>query len=389
MIQAVLAGAVLAGLDAVEAAGGAPLRGRRVGLVAHAASVALDGRHALDVLQARGALVSRLFAPEHGWRSRAAAGEAVADGREAGLPVVSLHGTRQAPTREDLRGLDALVVDLQDAGVRFYTYASTLLLCFEAAADAGVELVVLDRPNPLGGVLVEGPEADATTARSLLSLAPGPLIHGLTLGELARLAAHRSPRPARVTVVPMRGWRRSMRWVDTGRVWTAPSPNLRSSEAALVYPGTALLEATSLSEGRGTETPFLLFGAPGLDAVSLARGVDAAAFGLSLELAEFTPRSGEADPAPKHRDALCHGLRLSVRSSEALRPYAFGLNLLRAARAQRGFEWRGEGVALDALLGTRRVREALERGESADAILAKDAAAVERFRRERERALLY
>lgn len=388
MIQALLAGAVLAGLDVVEASGGAPLRGRRVGLVAHAAAVAADGRHSLDVLRASGAIVVRLFAPEHGWRGRAAAGEAVADGHEAGLPLVSLHGPRSKPTRKDLEGLEALVVDLQDAGVRFYSYASTLLLCLEAAAESGLDVVVLDRPNPLGGILVEGPQSDASTSRTLLSLAPGPLVHGLTLGELARVWAQRSPLATRLTVVPMRGWRREMRWEETGRAWIPPSPNLRSPEAALAYPGTALLEATNLSEGRGTEAPFLLLGAPWLDAGALARGVDAGAFGFALAPATFTPRASDAAPSPKYRDARCLGLSVGA-GARVLRPYALGLALLVAARRQPGFRWLREGAALDTLLGTRRVREAIERGESVQAILATDAAAVDAFDRERAALLLY
>ena len=388
MIQALLAGAVLAGLDVVEASGGAPLRGRRVGLVAHAAAVAADGRHSLEVLRANGAVVVRLFAPEHGWRGRAAAGEAVADGLEAGVPLVSLHGPRSKPTPRDLEGLEALVVDLQDAGVRFYTYASTLLLCLEAAAESGLEVVVLDRPNPLGGVLVEGPQSDASTPRTLLSLAPGPLVHGLTLGELARVWAQRSTLATRLTVVPMRGWRREMRWEETGRGWIPPSPNLLSPEAALAYPGTALLEATNLSEGRGTEAPFLLLGAPWLDAVALARGVGADAFGFALAPAAFTPRASDSAPSPKYRDARCLGLSVAA-DARVLRPYALGLALLAAARRQPGFRWLRQGAALDTLLGTRRVRVAIERGESVEAILATDAAAVDAFARERAALLLY
>ena len=150
------------GLDAIDAEGGGPLRGKRVGLVVHAASVTADGRHAIDVLRARGIPLVRLFTPEHGLASRAAAGETSMARRDprSGLPVVSLYGAKTRPTAEDLRDLDALVFDLQDAGVRFYTYAGTMLLCLEAAAEAGIEMVVLDRPNPLGGELVEGPEAD-------------------------------------------------------------------------------------------------------------------------------------------------------------------------------------------------------------------------------------
>jgi uncharacterized protein YbbC (DUF1343 family) len=205
---------VVVGLERVEADGGVPLRGLRVGLLAHAASVTSDGRHAIDVLRGAGVDVVRLFGPEHGLRGTAAAGEEVEGGTDAasGLPVVSLYGARTRPAAEDLRGLDALVVDLQDAGVRFYTYASTMLLCLEAAAEAGVETVVLDRPNPLGGQRVEGPERDPAMPFSLVSVAPGPLVHGLTLGEMASLAnARRSP-PGRLSVVRMGGWSRGMTW---------------------------------------------------------------------------------------------------------------------------------------------------------------------------------
>jgi uncharacterized protein YbbC (DUF1343 family) len=176
---------VRVGLEQVEAQGGAPVRGKRIGLLAHAASLTADGRHAVDVLRGLGAEVVRLFAPEHGLRGRLAAGAPVAGGvdPQTGLPLVSLYGKKAKPSPEDLAGLDALVVDLQDAGVRFYTYESTLILCLEAAAEARIELVVLDRPNPLGGERMDGPLRDPNLPPSLLSLAPGPLIHGLTLGS--------------------------------------------------------------------------------------------------------------------------------------------------------------------------------------------------------------
>lgn len=384
--------AVQVGLERIDAERGGLLRGRRVGLVVHAASVTADGRHAVGVLQACGVRVVRLFAPEHGLRSRAAAGEPVPDQVDAqtGLPVMSLYGGKPKPSPEDLAGLDALVFDLQDAGVRFYSYTATLLLCLEAASQAGIELVVLDRPNPMGGERLEGPEAEAGETAQLSSLprAPGPLVHGLTSGELARYANLRLSRPGRLTVVPMKGWRRSMIWAETGRAWVPPSPNLRSAEAALAYPGTCLLEATNVSEGRGAEAPFLVFGAPWLRGEELRRAVSVP--GFALEPARFTPRASEAAPDPKYRDQECAGLRVRVTDGGAARPYELGLALLAALR--RGnpeFRWRDEGAALDRLLGTRRVREALERGDSARAVVAADAVAIEAFRRNRRAALLY
>jgi uncharacterized protein YbbC (DUF1343 family) len=358
--------------------------------VVHAASVAADGRHALDVLRSRGVTVVRLFAPEHGLDARAEAGASVAAerGSSSRLPIVSLYGAKTQPSREDLAGLDSLVFDLQDAGVRFYTYVSTMILCLEAAADAGIEFIVLDRPNPLGGELVEGPEADpAKLGKSLLSFAPGPLVHGMTVGEMARLVAARSPEPPRLTVVPMDGWRRAMRWGDTGRPWVPPSPNLRTADATLAYAGTALLEATNVSEGRGTEAPFLLLGAPWIRPEELISRVSTA--GFALEAARFTPRSSQAALEPKYRDQECAGLRVSVASPEAAHPYAFGLSLLSALRTRPGFQWLREGAALDTLLGTSRPRFALERGDSVEAVVRADAAAIAAFLESRQSALLY
>jgi uncharacterized protein YbbC (DUF1343 family) len=377
------------GLDRLVREDGRPLRGRTIGLLAHAPSVTADGRHAVDVFRDLGVNVRRLFCPEHGLRGEAAAGEPVESGVDpaSGLPFVSLHGARTKPSAADVEGLDGLVVDLQGAGVRFYTYVSTLLLCLEACAEAGIELVVLDRPNPLGGTLMEGPERDPSRPFSLVSVAPGPLVHGLTLGEMALYANARRRDPGRVSVIPMAGWTRAMTWGETGRPWVRPSPNLRTAEAALVYPGTCLLEATNLSEGRGTDAPFLVFGAPWLDAEAVGSSLSVP--GLALEPLEFTPVPSPAAPRPRHAGVECVGLRVRVTEPRAVRPYSFGLELLSALRRQPGFAWVQEGTWLDTLLGTSRVRASLERGEPAADILACDAPAIERFARERRDVLLY
>ena len=355
----------------------------------HAAAVSADGRHAIDVLRGAGVEIVRLLGPEHGLRGLAAAGEKVVDGVDAlsGLPVVSLYGERTKPRADDLRGLDALVIDLQDAGVRFYTYASTMLLCLEAAAEAGIETIVLDRPNPLGGERVEGPVRDPGGRSSLVSMAPGPLVHGLTLGEMARFASARQAKPGVVSVVAMSGWSRDMTWADTGLAWVNPSPNLRSAEAALAYPGTCLVEATNASEGRGTEAPFLLVGAPWVKPDQLAR--EAATPGFALEPAEFTPTASSAAPKPKLLGEACHGVRVRVTDAAAASPFCLGLRLLVALRRQPGFAWVREGAWLDALTGTKAVRAAIERGDSVDAILAAQAPAIERWRGERKASLLY
>jgi uncharacterized protein YbbC (DUF1343 family) len=222
---------------------------------------------------------------------------------------------------------------------------------------------------------------------SLVSVAPGPLVHGLTIGEMARLANDARTRPGRVSVVPMVGWSRGTTWGDTGRTWVNPSPNLRSAEAAMAYPGTCLLEATNASEGRGTEAPFLLVGAPWVRAEAVAR--EAATVGFALEPAAFTPAASSAAPTPKHLGVLCQGVRVRVTDPAAARPFALGLRLLVALRRHPEFAWVREGAWLDTLTGTKAVRAALERGDGVDAILAAEAPAIARWRKARASTLLY
>jgi uncharacterized protein YbbC (DUF1343 family) len=218
-------------------------------------------------------------------------------------------------------------------------------------------------------------------------MAPGPLVHGLTLGEMARFASERHAKPGVVSVVAMGGWSRDMTWADTGLPWVNPSPNLRSPEAALAYPGTCLVEATNASEGRGTDAPFLLVGAPWVKPERLAR--DAATPGFALEPARFTPRASAAAPQPKLKDVACRGVRVRVTDAAAAKPWSLGLRLLVALRRHPEFAWVRGGAGLDTLTGTKAVRAALERGDSVDAILAAEAPQVARWRTERQAALLY
>lgn len=377
---------VRVGLEQVEADKGAPLKGKKVGLIAHGASVTADGRRAVDVLRGQGVEVVRLFAPEHGAQGKAAAGEKVEDSIDpiARVPIVSLYGEgTNKPSPEHLKGIDALVFDLQDGGVRFYTYVSTMILSMGAAGEAGIEFVVLDRPNPLGGERVEGPESDPRDVlpASFVNTAPGPLVHGLTAGEMAQFVNASMSKPARLTVVPMRGWKRSMTWKDTGRAWVTPSPALRSADAALVYPGTALLEGTNVSEGRGTEAPFLLLGAPWLKPEAVIPTLPAG--GVTFETATFTPIGS------KYMNQPCAGIRIGIKDAAAVMPYRLGVGLLVALKQQAGFEWLREGAAIDRLVGTRKLRAAIDRGDPVDGIVASDLPAIEAFRKARQKALLY
>jgi beta-N-acetylhexosaminidase len=382
-------GIVRVGLDRVAAGENFGLRGKRLGLVAHAASVTFDGRHAIDVLRDKGFDVVRIFTPEHGLQSRAAAGETVDSGTdpESGLPVVSLYGDHRKPTVEDLEGLDALVFDLQGGGVRFYTYVSTLMLALEAAAEAGVEFVVLDRPNPLGGERIEGPLSAprVLVPSSFVNMAPGPLVHGLTLGEMARFVNQGLAEPARLTVVPMKGWERWMTWVDTGRPWVPPSPNIRSAEAAIAYPGVCLLEASNVSVGRGTASPFLSFGAPWFRPSEMQVSVP----GFELEPASFTPVTSPAAPDAKYLDQECRGMRVRVTDAATAQSYRLGVELLAALQGFEGFEWSQDGAALTRLVGSPNLLDELRRGMTAAQIVEADAPAHEAWRRDRAPFLLY
>jgi uncharacterized protein YbbC (DUF1343 family) len=382
-------GGVRVGLEVLDAEKGGALKGKKVGVVAHAASVDSDGHHTVDVLKKHGVQVIRLFSPEHGFLGRAAAGQKVESDKDSkyGVPIVSLYGEKSKPSGEDLKDLDALVYDLQDGGVRFYTYVSTLLNCLDAAGDAGIEFVVLDRPNPLGGERVEGPVSDPRDAvpASLVNMAPGPLVHGLTAGEMARFANAHRDKEVRLTIVPMKGWKRNMVWADTGRTWVPPSPNLRTPEAAIAYPGTALVEAATASEGRGTEAPFLLIGAPWADGAALAALVVP---GFAFEPAKFTPHAAEAAPDPKFKDQECNGVRIKVTDARAARPYTLGVALLATLHKSKDFAWRSED-ALDRLVGTRKLRAALEKGDGVEAIVDADAPAIDAFRKERKESLMY
>jgi uncharacterized protein YbbC (DUF1343 family) len=368
---------VQVGLERLDSPQGRTLKGKRVGLIANVASVTADGRSSAEALRAGGARVVRLFAPEHGLSGKLAAGQKVSGGAR----VVSLYGDHTKPSKADLRGLDALVYDLQDAGVRFYTYVSTMILAQEAAAAAGVTFVVLDRPNPLGGDRVAGPVADLP--KSLVNLAPGPLVHGLTAGEMARVVQRRL-RGAKLVVVPMAGWRRAMTWRDTGRRWVAPSPNLRSAEAALLYPGTGLLEGTTASEGRGTAAPFRIIGAPWVRTRAI---LDAAASvpGIRADARTFTPRPSSAAPSPKYAGSRCNGALLTV-TDDGADTFALGLALLRGLRRSPGFAF---SAGFDGLVGTGRLRGAIERGASVASILASERAGIAAWRRSTRAALLY
>jgi uncharacterized protein YbbC (DUF1343 family) len=344
-----------------------------------------------------GVSVEALFSPEHGFDGEAAAGDEVADEREAatGIPIHSLYGETRAPTPSMLSGLDVLVFDIQDAGVRFFTYASTLKLAMESAARAGVRFVVLDRPNPQGGLRVEGPVLEPEF-ESFVGAASIPLLHGMTLGELARFFRASSPEMAALDlkVVAMRGWERRMLWDDTGLTWRPPSPNLRTPSSALAYPALGLMEGVAISEGRGIEETFEKIGAPWIDGAAYAAALNSLGLpGVRFDPATFTPRAMAASPDPRFRDQLCRGVALRLVDARRFEPVRTGLAAIETLRSlyPGSFRWvtNERGYWIDLLLGTERPRLALDAGVPLDRILERERSAIENFVRERKPYLLY
>ncbi len=374
---------VLTGLDILVAEQFKRLRGLRVGLVAHPASVDAGLRHAADLIRAApGVTLAAVFGPEHGWLGQAQDLEPVDDesgkreggkaetGSRQGPRVISLYGQTVAslrPTAEQLAGLDALVIDLQDIGSRYYTFQATMLYCLEAAHVIGLRVMILDRPNPLGGVVVEGP-ALQPGYESFVGPHNMATRHGLTMGELARFyQAARNLERSQVEIIKCAGWRRGMYFEDTGLPWVLPSPNMPTVETAVVYPGQCLLEGTNLSEGRGTTRPFELFGAPWLEAASLARKLNAEELpGVVFRAAGFKPTF------QKHAGRECGGVQLHVTDRAVFQPVRTSLMLLAVMRELSGddFRWRTETyefvdnpIAIDLLFGSDRERRALEAGQ--------------------------
>jgi uncharacterized protein YbbC (DUF1343 family) len=386
---------VQSGLEVLVRRRSTLLRGCRFGLLAHQASVDRALRHALPLLRAlpRARLVS-IMAPEHGLWGAPQDHAAVAKEVDplTGLPVHSLYGRRRIPSPEMLRGLDALVVDLQDVGARYYTFNWTMALAMRACATAGIRLIVLDRPNPLGGTLVEGNVADPHFA-SFVGLYPLPVRHGMTMGELAGYFNATHALGCDLTVVPMDGWRRRMLWEDAGLPWVAPSPNMPTPDTARVYPGGCLLEGTNLSEGRGTTRPFEWVGAPYLDAHQYAGALAALRLpGVRFRPARFRPTFH------KWARQLCGGVQIHVVDARRFRPFLTGLGLIAAARAlaPRHFAWRRPPYEferrrwpIDILCGTDGIRLAIERRRPLAALAAQWRQPLAAWKRGRAPFLLY
>ncbi|HYY53641.1 MAG TPA: DUF1343 domain-containing protein [Myxococcales bacterium] len=370
------------------------VKGLRVGAILNPTSVTPELRHLADVLHERKVLAA-LFGPEHGVRGDVQYLEQVGEARDprTGVPAHSLYGKDFAsltPKDRHLRGLDALVFDVQDVGSRYYTYLATMGLAMKAAAKHKLRFIVLDRPNPIGGLAVEGGIVHAGF-ESFVGLWPVSARHGLTAGEYARFINESIGCDLRV--IPLQGWRRDLYFAETRLPWVMPSPNMPTPQTALIYPGMCLLEGTNLSEARGTTRPFELFGAPWLDPQRLADDLGRERLeGLRFRPCSFTPTWD------KHEGRRCHGVQIHVDDPRGVDAVRLGVAAIVHARAQNPgkFRWRTEKYefvedkpAIDLLTGSAAFRAKAEQGASVASLCSLWDAERTAFQRDRQRCLLY
>jgi uncharacterized protein YbbC (DUF1343 family) len=375
-------GRVQVGLDALEVQKFAPLRNKHVGLITNHTGVDAQGRSIVDLLShAAGVHLVALFSPEHGLLGRN--DEKVASSKDAstGLPIYSLYGETHRPTDEMLQGIDALVFDIQDAGVRFYTYTATMGYCMEEAAKHKIAFYVLDRPNPIGGTIVEGPMLDSDKT-SFVAYFPLPVRYGLTIGELAQFFNAENHIGVDLHVVPMKNWHRNYFFDSTGIRWVPPSPNLRTTKGAIVYPGIEILQNAGVSVGRGTETPFEEFGAPWMNGEAVATALNEHHLpGLRFVNQPFIPVTG------LYSGQRCGGVGIRITDRQAVRAMRTGLEI--ALVLKKLYPENFDPAKLEELVGNADTIRQLLAGTPAEQIVSSWAADLASFEQLRRKYFLY
>lgn len=367
---------VKTGLDVLEAEQFARLKNARVALLGHPASVNARLEHLYDLCTKNNIQIVRLFGPEHGFFGSAQDMESVADGLspKGAVPIISLYGENKKSLMLDpafLEGVDILVCDLQDIGSRYYTFAYTIAFALASCAAAGIKCMVLDRPNPINGIRVEG-NLVKPHMKSFVGEYPLPIQHGLTVGELSRFFVNHDHLKVDLEIIWMQNWQRNSYFDETSLPWVLPSPNMPHLETALLYPGLCLIEGTNLSEGRGTTRPFELIGAPYIDNphafAKLASQYDL--MGVTLRPCWFKPMF------QKHASQMCGGVQIHIQDREKLEPLKLATALIVAARHFDGFDWRREPyefvsdrLAIDLLYGDEKPRQMLESGQTPDEVI--------------------
>ena len=366
------------------------LKDKNVGLLINKSSVLSNGTPLIYTLESLGINITTIFSPEHGFYGNFSAGKEV----ESGIKTFSLYGKTKKPTSGMLENVDVIVFDLQDVGARFYTYASTMFYVLEAAAENNKQVIILDRPNPLSGNKFYGPVL-LGDLESFIGIAPIDMIHGMTVCELANLFVNENyietEKKPDFEIIKMKNWKREFFWDDFNSDWIPTSPNIPDFETVLVYPATCLLEGTNISEGRGTEHPFKMIGAPFIESEKLLDILSKSGFmGCEWQAIDFTPESieGKAEN-PKYESQVCHGIKITITDKHKFNQLEFGIKLLTTIHKlyPEKFEFRKEHF--DKLLGDKKIREMIEKNEDTNSIINYINQQSENFKLIRKKYLLY
>ncbi|MGE5680142.1 MAG: exo-beta-N-acetylmuramidase NamZ domain-containing protein [Bacillota bacterium] len=371
------------------------IKGKNIGLVTNHTGLLSDGRHIADVLhENKEVKLVALFGPEHGVRGDTTGAVSDAVDQKTGVQAFSLYGKTYKPTKEMMKGIDVLIYDIQDVGARFYTYISTLGHVMEAAAENNIPIIVLDRPNPIRGVRFDGFVTE-DTMKSFVAYGKIPVEHGMTVGELAKLyngeGMLQNGKKADLTVIKMEGWKRNMWYDQTGLKWIRTSPNLPLIQTAVVYPGTCFFEGLNISEGRGTDKPFELIGAPWINNEKAAKLLnDKKIKGVEFKPVEFTPviKPNNARP-PKYNNQVCKGIYVDVKDRNSFEPVKAGVYLLWAFKQTNSdsIQWRKQTI--DKLAATPKLREMIDSGKTAEEIFSAWKGELDGFKAVRQKYLLY
>lgn len=380
-------GHVVPGIDVLRERGFEPLRGRRVGLITNHTGLTRDAESTIDVLHVAPEVnLVALFSPEHGIRGTADEKVASSVDDRTGLPIHSLYGATRRPTPEMLEDIDTLVFDIQDIGTRFYTYIGTMALAMQAAKEHGKTFVVLDRPNPIAGEKVEGFVADASVVGGLTAIYPIPTRHGMTVGELAGLFNEEFGIGCDLTVIPMRNWRRWMYWDDTGLLWVNPSPNMKTLNGAILYPGPGAAETTWISCGRGTDRPFEMYGAPYMDGTKLAAELNRRGLpGVRFVPYDFTPSA----KYHKFEGQPCRGVFIIVFDRDKVESVRTGLHMIQAMKRLFPDDYKALGGFPTSYGKPDLWNLLIEKGMSPETIIEEHRPELESFLDLRKKHLLY
>lgn len=387
---------IIPGADVLISENFEMIRGKKLGIITNHTALLRDGTHLVDKLHSlKDVQVTVLFGPEHGIRGDAGAGEKIDNAVDAktGIPVISLYGKHKKPNAEMLKDVDILLFDIQDVGARFYTYISTLYYCLESSAENNKPIIVLDRPNPVSPLKTEGP-VRKEEFKSFVGIAPMPINHGMTIGELAAyFAGELLPKEnffPQLTVIKVKGWDREKFYSGMNGNWVKPSPNIPTLNSAIVYPGTCLFEGTNLSEGRGTESPFLIFGSPYINGAELfSEAMKLNLKGVTFEKIIFTPVGiANAAPNPKYKNENCEGLKIIITDEHKIEPVKMTLQLISAVKKLYAEKFQFT-KGFERLSGDKSIRDMIEKNVSVDDMIISWEDEISSFKLIREKYLLY